>query len=93
MQVDIIPDIEVIEHLDFDAKLRCEGALHATGTLGHVVTAPAAWVMTKPCCGGTILKCDGWVETQTALCDGFICGTCGKRRPVSEYRFSPIDSD
>ena len=65
MNIETIPDIEVIEHLDFDAELGCEGTTHSSGYYGHVPAQSASWVVTTPCCGLRILECDGWVADRS----------------------------
>jgi len=93
MKVETIPDIELIEHLDFDAELACEGVSHAAGENGHVSSEQAPWLSISPCCGMRLLLCDSWV--QLTLAGGFlgiICEPgCGQISRIDENTFIPLD--
>lgn len=89
MTINTIPDIEVIEHLDFDAELGCEGPSHSIGKHGHSPSEPASWLVIAPCCGLKMLACDAWVQhTLTGGYQRLICDPgCGRLALVSETTF------
>jgi len=86
MNIETIPDIEVIEHLDFDAELGCESRGHPSEAF-H--TGPAAYYQFGPCVHATGYRCAKWVEAPKA--DMYIeCGVCGLSMTAADLRAIPI---
>jgi hypothetical protein len=53
-------DTTVLDDLDFEP--RCEARAHGTGTSGHVVDEPAAFLVVAPC-GASRMMCAAWVAS------------------------------
>ncbi|CAN5419108.1 hypothetical protein BH09ACT9_BH09ACT9_00100 [soil metagenome] len=54
MMLEVIPDLEVIMHLDFEAEKKCETFKRSTGV---VCGNPAAFISRARCCGKSVLVC------------------------------------
>jgi len=72
MNVETIPDIEVIEHLDFDHGLPCEGIYHPSGVEGHA--GAAAYWQSGGCAHMEGLRCAGYVHRS--LTNRINCAFC-----------------
>lgn len=83
-------DLSSLELLDFEHTPACEGETHNEGGYGHVATAPAAWIMSTPCCGPKLLVCEPRRLAIRASKE-LICGTHKKTMDVTKIVFFPID--
>ena len=92
LSADIDTDVFAVLDLEFSEPPQCEGALHWLGIEGHVVGAPAAYLVDTLCpCKDPILKCAGWCIYTRAHYTAMKCSTCLKSTPMEEVSFIPLD--
>jgi hypothetical protein len=93
MNIETIPDIEVIEHLDFDVERGCESRRHEQGVFHFGI---ATHFQVGNCEHTTGLRCAGYVaafEEKLAANQKAVgyCNTCVDEMPLNEYRLTPLD--
>ena len=90
MTLNTIPDIEVIEHLDFEAEITCESKHHDKhldyhgGGTRHMVVGP--------CLHTTGYRCEIFVQQVSRDITG-VCQTCGMEIPASSLVIIPLNRD
>ena len=93
MNIDTIPDIEVIEHLDFDAELGCESFFH--GKSDRHSGDSAEFMQIGPCAHATGLRCATYVRGARERIAGepqhtASCHFCGYSILASDLVFAPV---
>jgi len=93
MNIDTIPDIEVIEHLDFAAELGCESAIHVVS--GTHSGDKAEYMQFGPCTHVTGLRCAGWaahLERNIArdINHQVHCQVCGYKIAATDLALVPV---
>jgi hypothetical protein len=87
--VDVVPDVELIEHLDFDVELACEVAWHDRFECGEPV---AGVIRCRGCRVSKLSSVKCWQRlVELTKIVPFKCSTCGRPgRTVEVFEFITI---
>jgi len=88
MTLNTIPDIEVIEHLDFDHGLPCESRWHDQSPHSGI----AEFMQYGACPHTTGLRCGSYSRMAMAADYRWACDQCGIEQSASDLRFVPISA-
>lgn len=87
--LDAVLDVEIVELLDFDTNLPCEGVHHDRGLSGHDPAEPGSYMVISPCCGPKVIQCSSRVVAMRN--SGVLyCGICKKEHFTNDYSFIPL---
>lgn len=87
--MDVLELTDIDARLDFTPELPCEGANHASGTLGHMPEAPGAILLQAPCCTPGILHCEPRIAAMRCL-PNIECSVCHITWPIDAYTFTRV---
>jgi hypothetical protein len=78
-----VPDEDTIIMVDLGKQAACEGSAHPENTGGHN-GGPAAYALVSPCCGMSVLQCEGRVH-QLFSRPFILCDWCGRVSPTMHF--------
>jgi len=88
MTLNTIPDIEVIEHLDFDAELPCESVFH---NAGGAHSGNAEYMQHGKCQHTTGLRCAAYANYCRTTEFVYTCSFCAVIQASHEITYTPIN--
>jgi hypothetical protein len=80
---------DIIELLDFESLLPCEGVHHNRGLSGHDPAESGGFMVISPCCGPKVIQCFSRVNAMR-ISGVLFCSVCKTERLTSDYQFIPL---